>query len=149
MAAWNFKPGTHVPGAISQIKYLAGCSLHILLCIVAHWCCTLLIIGSYRIVTYVSLFNHVSCSSRRSLLILVQCLPLSCACLCSRLILFLQQSSVEWASSLWLKVVQEVDPNFTRTVRQSCTVDAQLLLSVPDTRWLPPHFVTSMPGGIF
>ena len=34
-----------------------------------------------------------------------------------RLILFLQQSSVEWASSLWLNVVQEVDPNFQRTVR--------------------------------
>jgi hypothetical protein len=33
-----------------------------------------------------------------------------------RLILFLQQSSVEWASSLWLKVVQEVDPTFQRTV---------------------------------
>ena len=34
-----------------------------------------------------------------------------------RLILFLQQSSVEWASSLWLRVVQEVDPHFQRTVR--------------------------------
>lgn len=33
-----------------------------------------------------------------------------------RLILFLQQSSVEWASSLWLNVVQEVDPTFQRTV---------------------------------
>lgn len=33
-----------------------------------------------------------------------------------RLILFLQQSSVEWASSLWLHVVQEVDPTFSRTV---------------------------------
>ncbi|GAX74014.1 hypothetical protein CEUSTIGMA_g1464.t1 [Chlamydomonas eustigma] len=33
-----------------------------------------------------------------------------------RLILFLQQSSVEWASSLWLNVVQEVDPHFQRTV---------------------------------
>ena len=37
-----------------------------------------------------------------------------------RLILFLQQSSVEWASSLWLNVVQEVDPSFQRTVRD-CT----------------------------
>lgn len=34
-----------------------------------------------------------------------------------RMILFLQQSSVEWASSLWLRVVQEVDPYFQRTVR--------------------------------
>ena len=33
-----------------------------------------------------------------------------------RLILFIQQSSVEWASSLWLHVVQEVDPTFSRTV---------------------------------
>lgn len=39
------------------------------------------------------------------------CLPGAC-----RLILFLQQSSVEWASSLWLHVVQEVDPHFQRTV---------------------------------
>ncbi|KIY98072.1 hypothetical protein MNEG_9891 [Monoraphidium neglectum] len=31
-----------------------------------------------------------------------------------RLILFLQQSSVEWASSLWLHVVQEVDPTFSK-----------------------------------
>ena len=38
-----------------------------------------------------------------------------CAALClsrpaCRLILFLQQSSVEWCSSLWLHVVQAVDP---------------------------------------
>lgn len=33
-----------------------------------------------------------------------------------RLILFLQQSSVEWASSLWLRTVQEVDPHMMRTV---------------------------------
>lgn len=37
-----------------------------------------------------------------------------------RLILFLQQSSVEWASSLWLHVVQELDPDFKRTVSTSC-----------------------------
>lgn len=34
----------------------------------------------------------------------------------NRLVLFLQQSSVEWASSLWLHVIQEVDPSFSRTV---------------------------------
>jgi hypothetical protein len=33
-----------------------------------------------------------------------------------RLILFLQQSSVEWCSSLWTRVVQEVDPHYQRTV---------------------------------
>jgi hypothetical protein len=32
-----------------------------------------------------------------------------------RLVLFLQQSSVEWASSLWLHVIQDVDPTFSRT----------------------------------
>ena len=32
-----------------------------------------------------------------------------------RLILFLQQSSVEWCSSLWINVVQEVDPHYQRT----------------------------------
>ena len=45
------------------------------------------------------------------------------ACL-RRLILFLQQSSVEWASSLWMHVVQELDPDFKRTVRLSlCSQD--------------------------
>ena len=34
-----------------------------------------------------------------------------------RLILFLQQSSVEWCSSLWMHVVQDVDPSFQRTAR--------------------------------
>ena len=33
--------------------------------------------------------------------------------------LFLQQSSVEWCSSLWMHVIQEVDPNFQRTVSLS------------------------------
>lgn len=51
----------------------------------------------------------------------LQVLPLSsCAALrpaSCRLILFLQQSSVEWASSLWMHVVQELDPTYQRTVR--------------------------------
>lgn len=50
------------------------------------------------------------------------CLSYHRAC---RLILFLQQSSVEWASSLWLNVVQEVDPTFQRTVgeeERSCAL---------------------------
>ncbi|KAK9789025.1 hypothetical protein WJX73_002091 [Symbiochloris irregularis] len=33
-----------------------------------------------------------------------------------RLILFLQQASVEWCSSLWLHVIQQVDPHCQRTV---------------------------------
>ncbi|CAH9099973.1 unnamed protein product [Cuscuta europaea] len=33
-----------------------------------------------------------------------------------RIILFLQQSSVEWCSSLWLDVLREIDPSFRRTI---------------------------------
>ncbi|KAL9680690.1 hypothetical protein QQ045_018576 [Rhodiola kirilowii] len=33
-----------------------------------------------------------------------------------RIILFLQQSSVEWCSSLWLDAVREVDPSFRRSI---------------------------------
>ncbi|KAF5728300.1 dynamin-related protein 5A isoform X1 [Tripterygium wilfordii] len=34
----------------------------------------------------------------------------------NRILLFLQQSSVEWCSSLWLDAVREIDPTFRRTV---------------------------------
>ncbi|KAL7129534.1 hypothetical protein ABFS83_13G073500 [Erythranthe nasuta] len=33
-----------------------------------------------------------------------------------RILLFLQQSSVEWCSSLWLDAVREIDPSFRRTI---------------------------------
>ncbi|KAF5200329.1 Dynamin-related protein 5a [Thalictrum thalictroides] len=33
-----------------------------------------------------------------------------------RLLLFLQQSSVEWCSSLWLDAIREIDPSFKRTL---------------------------------
>ncbi|XP_010545840.1 PREDICTED: dynamin-related protein 5A [Tarenaya hassleriana] len=33
-----------------------------------------------------------------------------------RILLFLQQSSVEWCSSLWLDAVRDIDPSFRRTV---------------------------------
>ncbi|XP_010272424.1 PREDICTED: dynamin-related protein 5A [Nelumbo nucifera] len=33
-----------------------------------------------------------------------------------RLLLFLQQSSVEWCSSLWLDCIREIDPTFRRTI---------------------------------
>ncbi|XP_057473855.1 LOW QUALITY PROTEIN: dynamin-related protein 5A-like [Actinidia eriantha] len=33
-----------------------------------------------------------------------------------RILLFLQQSSVEWCSSLWLDAVREIDPTFRRTI---------------------------------
>lgn len=43
-----------------------------------------------------------------------------------RLILFLQQSSVEWASSLWMHVVQELDPQYQRTVIVASKFDNRL-----------------------
>lgn len=33
-----------------------------------------------------------------------------------RILLFLQQSSVEWCSSLWLDAIRDIDPTFRRTV---------------------------------
>lgn len=33
-----------------------------------------------------------------------------------RILLFLQQSSVEWCSSLWLDSIREIDPTFRRTI---------------------------------
>ncbi|KAH9609204.1 hypothetical protein KSS87_002240, partial [Heliosperma pusillum] len=33
-----------------------------------------------------------------------------------RILLFLQQSSVEWCSSLWLDAIRDIDPSFRRTV---------------------------------
>ncbi|KAF9598717.1 hypothetical protein IFM89_030441 [Coptis chinensis] len=33
-----------------------------------------------------------------------------------RLLLFLQQSSVEWCSSVWLDAICEIDPSFRRTM---------------------------------
>ncbi|BDA44188.1 Dynamin-related protein 5A [Coccomyxa sp. Obi] len=44
----------------------------------------------------------------------------------NRLILFLQQSSVEWCSSLWMHVVQELDPNFQRTIVVASKFDNRL-----------------------
>ncbi|KAK9915687.1 hypothetical protein WJX75_002660 [Coccomyxa subellipsoidea] len=44
----------------------------------------------------------------------------------NRLILFLQQSSVEWCSSLWMHVVQELDPHFQRTIVVASKFDNRL-----------------------
>lgn len=44
----------------------------------------------------------------------------------NRLILFLQQSSVEWASSLWMHVLTDVDPDFSRTVVVASKFDNRL-----------------------
>lgn len=49
-----------------------------------------------------------------------QCAPTN------RLILFLQQSSVEWCSSLWMHVIQEVDPQFQRTVMVASKFDNRM-----------------------
>ena len=43
-----------------------------------------------------------------------------------RLILFLQQSSVEWCSSLWMHALQTVDPGFTRTVMVASKFDNRM-----------------------
>ncbi|PSC67591.1 dynamin-related GTPase [Micractinium conductrix] len=43
-----------------------------------------------------------------------------------RLILFLQQSSVEWCSSLWMHILQEVDPHYQRTVMVCSKFDNRL-----------------------
>lgn len=44
----------------------------------------------------------------------------------NRIILFLQQASVEWASSIWLDVVQQVDPGFSRTIMVASKFDNRL-----------------------
>jgi hypothetical protein len=44
----------------------------------------------------------------------------------NRIILFLQQASVEWASSIWLDVVQQVDPSFNRTIMVASKFDNRL-----------------------
>lgn len=54
-----------------------------------------------------------------------------------RLILFLQQSSVEWCSSLWMHIVQEVDPHFQRTGRRRGAGPAILRKADTATRVLP------------
>lgn len=52
----------------------------------------------------------------------------------NRLILFLQQSSVEWVSSLWLDVIKEIDPSFRRTVIVSSKFDNRLKVGDQDFR---------------
>lgn len=48
-----------------------------------------------------------------------------------RIILFLQQSSVEWCSSLWLDTIREIDPTFRRTVIVVSKFDNRLKVSTP------------------
>lgn len=46
-----------------------------------------------------------------------------------RLLLFLQQSSVEWCSSLWLDAIREIDPTFKRTIIVVSKFDNRLKVS--------------------
>lgn len=46
-----------------------------------------------------------------------------------RLLLFLQQSSVEWCSSLWLDAIRELDPTFRRTIIVVSKFDNRLKVS--------------------
>ncbi|KAJ4821197.1 Dynamin-like [Rhynchospora pubera] len=43
-----------------------------------------------------------------------------------RILLFLQQSSVEWCSSLWLDTIREIDPTFKRTIIVASKFDNRL-----------------------
>lgn len=47
-----------------------------------------------------------------------------------RLLLFLQQSSVEWCSSLWLDVIKSIDPNLQRTIVVVSKFDNRLKVRV-------------------
>jgi len=47
-----------------------------------------------------------------------------------RLLLFLQQSSVEWCSSLWLDVVKSIDPTLQRSIVVVSKFDNRLKVCV-------------------
>ena len=62
----------------------------------------------------------------------------------NRTILFLQQSSVEWCNSMFLPVVQEVDPLLHRTILVTSKFDNRLKefhqrWEVGPTRYCPPR----------
>lgn len=48
----------------------------------------------------------------------------------NRIVLFLQQSSVEWCSSLWLDAVREIDPTFRRIVVVVSKFDNRLKVQI-------------------
>lgn len=47
-----------------------------------------------------------------------------------RLLLFLQQSSVEWCSSLWLDAIRDIDPTFRRTIIVVSKFDNRLKVNI-------------------
>lgn len=53
-----------------------------------------------------------------------------------RILLFLQQSSVEWCSSLWLDSIREIDPTFRRTIIVVSKFDNRLKVSTYAFYWL-------------
>lgn len=54
-----------------------------------------------------------------------------------RILLFLQQSSVEWCSSLWLDAIREIDPTYRRTVIVVSKFDNRLKV------WTKPFYCNS------
>ncbi|KAF3794491.1 hypothetical protein EJ110_NYTH07312, partial [Nymphaea thermarum] len=63
-----------------------------------------------------------------------------------RLLLFLQQSSVEWCSSLWLDVVRSVDPTLCSTIVVVSKFDNRLKFSQVDSD-IVHHLCESVKGG--
>ncbi|CAJ1978555.1 unnamed protein product [Sphenostylis stenocarpa] len=69
-----------------------------------------------------------------------------------RILLFLQQSSVEWCSSLWLDVIREIDPTYRRTVivvskfdnrlKQSWPLDVLVVVEFSD-RWEVDRYLSA------
>ena len=67
----------------------------------------------------------------------------------NRIILFLQQSSVEWCSSLWLHVVQQVDPTLQRTLLVASKFDNRL--KEFSSRWEVDRYLSAsgfLPAGV-
>jgi hypothetical protein len=67
----------------------------------------------------------------------------------NRIILFLQQSSVEWCSSLWLHVVQQVDPSLQRTLLVASKFDNRL--KEFSSRWEVDRYLSAsgfLPSGV-
>jgi hypothetical protein len=64
-----------------------------------------------------------------------------------RLLLFLQQSSVEWCSSLWLDVVKSIDPALQRTIVVVSKFDNRLKVRVilPMSGEVAYVYVVSLP----
>ncbi|KAJ9182914.1 hypothetical protein P3X46_006847 [Hevea brasiliensis] len=58
-----------------------------------------------------------------------------------RILLFLQQSSLEWCSSLWLDAIREIDPTFRRTIIVVSKFDNRL--KEFSDRWEVDHYLSA------